>query len=256
MNTFQRSQRGFSLVELMVAVAIALFLIGGVLTVFGNTRNTFKAQSSLAQLQDDQRLAMTLITDVVQAAGYFPNPMATTAANEFPTATITVGNNQSITFATAGQGIAGATNANAPGDVIAVRYETAGSAVGDNIVDCTGNVSPGAAKLTNTFSLDANNNLVCSVTNSATGQTAVQLVGGVTNLQIWYGLKTDFTVDNNQVDTYVPTSDMQAADWPNVISLRVILTFKNPLFGTPGQTKQTLDFTRVVAVMEKAGVKT
>lgn len=254
MNTFRRLQKGFSLVELMVAMAIALFLIGGVLTVFGNTRNTYTSQNKLAQLQDDQRLAMTLITDVVQAAGYFPEPVAMTADGEFPTATITAAG-QAITFGTAGQAIAGATNATTAGDIIAVRYETNGTLLNDNVVDCTGTISAAKIVLTNTFSLDANNNLLCTVD----GKPPIQLVSGVTNLQVWYGLKTDFTVDDNQVDTYVPTADMQTADWPNIISLRVKLTFKNPLFGTPGQTaatSQTLDFTRVVTVMNKAGVKT
>jgi type IV pilus assembly protein PilW len=254
MNVSRRYQSGFSLVELMVAVAVALFLIGGVLTMLDNTHRTFLTQGKLAQLQDDQRLAMTLITDVVQAAGYFPDPVAKTAASEFPQGTITVAG-QSINFGTPGQAVAGASNTNGPGDVISVRYETHGSAAKDNIIDCTGVTSAIQQVLTNTFSLDANHNLLCTVN----GQPPVQLVSGVTNLQIWYGLKTDFTVDNNQVDTYVSTSDMQPADWPNIISLRVTLTFTNPLFGTPGQTAanfKTIDFTRVVTVMSKAGVKT
>ncbi len=55
-------------------------------------------------------------------------------------------------------------------------------------------------------------------------------------MQIWYGLKTDPTVPTNQVDTYVPTADMGADDWSNVMSLRLTLTFKNPLSGEPGQS--------------------
>jgi type IV pilus assembly protein PilW len=254
MNTFRRLQKGFSLVELMVAMAVAVFLIGGVLTMLGNTRNTYTTQSKLAQLQDDQRLAMTLITDVVQAAGYYPDPIGMDPAVQFPATTITAAG-QTITFGTDGQAIAGAANATTAGDIVTVRYETNGTLANDNVVDCTGNISTVNSVLTNTFSLDANNNLLCTVNTNA----PVQLVSGVTNLQIWYGLKTNFTVDDNQVDTYVPTADMQTADWPAIISLRVKLTFKNPLFGTPGQTattSKTLDFTRVVTVMNKAGVKT
>ena len=69
-----RWQSGYTLVELMVALAIALFLLGGLFTIVQGTRTTYGNQSQLAQLQDSERLAMTLITDVIQdsfiATGY------------------------------------------------------------------------------------------------------------------------------------------------------------------------------------------
>ncbi len=68
-------QRGFSIVELSIAVLIALFLLGGLVTLVMGTRRTNATQSALSQLQDNQRIAMTLITNVVQQAGYFPNPV-------------------------------------------------------------------------------------------------------------------------------------------------------------------------------------
>ena len=70
--------RGFTLVELMVTVAIALFLIGGLLTIIQNVRNRYTDQQALAQLQDQQRFAMSVITDIVQQAGYFPDPVIDT----------------------------------------------------------------------------------------------------------------------------------------------------------------------------------
>ena len=70
--------RGFTLVELMVTVAIALFLIGGLLTIIQNVRNRYTDQQALAQLQDQQRFAMGVITDIVQQAGYFPDPVTDT----------------------------------------------------------------------------------------------------------------------------------------------------------------------------------
>ncbi len=45
-------QRGFTLVELMVTVAIALFLLGGLFTIVQNVRKTNSNQQLLAQLQD------------------------------------------------------------------------------------------------------------------------------------------------------------------------------------------------------------
>lgn len=242
-------QRGFSLVELMVAIAVALFLVAGVVTVLANTRHTYKDQSKLSQLQDDQRLAMTLLGDVVQSAGYFPDPVLMSATSEFKGGPINF-TGQTLAFPKDGQAIWGATNTMAAGDTLVVRFETSGTGT-DNIIDCTGQQWKTPGVIVNTLTLDANNNLLCAVN----GNTPTQLVSGVTNLKIWYGLKTDPTVLTNQVDTYVPTADMGPDDWFNVMSLRLTLTFKNPLAGEPGQSA-TIDFTRVIAVMNKAGVQT
>ena len=59
------AQRGFTLVELMVTVAIALFLLYGLVTIVEQVRRTSLDQQSLTQLQDQQRFAMTVLTDVI-----------------------------------------------------------------------------------------------------------------------------------------------------------------------------------------------
>ena len=66
-------QRGFTLVELMVTVGIALFLLGGLVTILQNVRQANLNQQALAQLQDQQRFAMTVISDMIQQAGYYPS---------------------------------------------------------------------------------------------------------------------------------------------------------------------------------------
>src|ERR1039458_5211994 len=76
-----RGQNGFTMVELVVALAIGLFLLGGLGVLVQDNKRTFSSQNQLAQLQDSERLAMTMMTDVIQAAGYFPNPTLNTAAS-------------------------------------------------------------------------------------------------------------------------------------------------------------------------------
>ena len=241
-----RCQSGYTLVELLVAMAIAVFLLAGLFTIVQGTRTTFGNQNQLAQLQDNERLAMTLITDVVQTAGYFPDPTNNTAAGSLPP----VG----TTFQ-AGQAISGQRNAAAPEDSITVRYTTGPN---DGIINCTGNSNTTAAPVQymNAFSITntgPNNSpqLVCTLSANA----PVALVNGVQNLQIWYGVKRDFTVDNNSVDTYLRADQMTPADWGNLTAVRVILSFSNPLFGQPGQP-QTIQFERVIDIMNRAGVKT
>ena len=244
-----RWQSGYTLVELMVALAIALFLLGGLFTIVQGTRTTFGNQNQLAQLQDNERLAMTLVTDVIQAAGYFPDPTINTAAGSLPP----VGPFQ------AGQAIAGQRNATAPEDSITVRYTTNPN---DGMINCTGtsNTTGAPAQYMNTFSITntgPNNSpqLLCTLSVNGVANAPAALVNGVQNLQIWYGVKRDFTVDNDNVDTYLRADQMSNADWGNLTAVRVILTFSNPLAGQPGQPP-TVVFERVIDIMNRAGVKT
>jgi len=70
--------QGFSLVELLVSLVIALFLIGGVLAVVQDTRRAATSQTQSTQLQDSVRLAMTILTDVIQTTGYYSDPLNST----------------------------------------------------------------------------------------------------------------------------------------------------------------------------------
>jgi type IV pilus assembly protein PilW len=253
MNT--DTQRGFTLVELMIAMLIALFLIGGLLTLVQGMKSTSLNQNGLSQLQESERMAMTLMADVIQSAGYFPNPLINTAASSFPV---------SAPFTTSGQTLFGSGNFTdaPPGNTITVRYLTNGttSAAPDNVIDCTGNTSTVAATLVNTFSIDANGNLQCLVTvNGVAAAAPVPLISGLSRMQIYYGVQTNTAVGTNSVDAYLDAATVAAGPfWGNVKSVRITLTFLNPLFGQAGQTTvgQFITFTRTIDVMNRTGVTT
>ena len=243
-------QRGLTLVEIMVAMAISLFLIGGLLTIVQSTRKTYSSQNQLAQLQDNERLAMTLLGDVIQAAGYFPDPTTNTVTGALP---VVASAYPLGPFATAGQPITGTTSVALAGDRIIVRFLTAPN---DGMINCTGssNTTAANAMYTNAFrvaTIGGVSYLTCALNNAA----AVPLVAGVQSVKFLYGVKTDFTADNGAVDSYLKASEMTAANWNNVISVSVTLTFVNPLAGQPNQPA-TIAFQRVVSVMNRAGVKT
>ncbi len=240
-----RRQRGFSMIELSIALLIALFLIGGLLTIEQGTRKTFGNQNLMAQLQDNERLAMTMITDVIQAAGYYPDPTQQTALSSMTANGI---------FTQPGQPIVGTYNGAAPGDTVTVRYMTA---LNDGVINCIGgtnNLSPNQY-YTNQFSVSGGpfSQLQCALGIGAapTMPAPTPLVSGVTNLEIWYGVNT--AGGSNNVDSYLRANLMSAANWLNVTSVMVRLTFNNPLWGQPGQP-QFIYFTRVVGVMNRTGV--
>jgi type IV pilus assembly protein PilW len=272
-----RPQRGFTLIELMIAVLLALFLSAGLLTLVQAMKATAGVQSGLSQLQDSERMAMTLIADVIQSAGYFPNPVLNQAALEFPVTAPFGFAGQTSAFTAAGQSVVGAGNygdpplpAN-PSNSITVRYASAGTvavppASPDNIINCTGNASTVATTFTNTFSLlpdpsiPGTYDLVCQLSDSAAGTTnTVYLVSGVKQMQIYYGVQTNGGVTTGSVDTYLDANAVTAGPyWNKVVSVKVTLTFVNPLYGSlAGQntrptTPQTIPFTRVIDVMNKA----
>ena len=86
------------------------------------------------------------------------------------------------------------------------------------------------------------------------GAAQAPLIDNVERLDVWYGVKRDHTVDNNNVDTYLRANELAATEWSNITSIKLRLTFKNPLAGKPGQPPQIV-FGRVVTVMARAGVK-
>jgi type IV pilus assembly protein PilW len=249
------AQHGYSLVELMVALAVAMFLIGGALTVVQHTSSTFKAQNQLAQLQDSERMAMSLITDVVQSAGYYPNPHLFTDVGTLA---------GTPSFVTDGSpNIAAGVVTGAKGDTITVRYAASS---GDNVYNCRGDqyTGPNAYETwENTFSVvavpgipagaPAQYQLQCTLWSKSAGLAPpTPLVTGVQNLSISYGLNTSAT-GGSCANQYRAAKDMATADWAAICSVKVTLTFANPL-NPPGGTKPTIDFTRVIAVMGSAGV--
>jgi type IV pilus assembly protein PilW len=237
------AHQGFTLLELMIAMTIGLFLAGALLTVVQTNKKVFLNQNQLEQMQDGQRMAMTLMTDVIQSAGYFPQPWANTLGNTL-IASGSFANSQAIT---------GSFSAAAPGDSISVRYMTAPQ---DGILNCSGVSNTGGANVlyVNTFSV-VGGQLQCVDQNNVT----YFLVGGVTNLSVLYGVKTNAAATGNNVDTYMTATQVTAAPgyWQSVISVQISLTFTNPLYIAAGQGQApTITVQRVVDVMNQTGPST
>jgi type IV pilus assembly protein PilW len=240
-----RAARGFTLVELMVTISIALFLLGGLVTILQTVRRTYTSQQAQVQLQDQQRFAVTLLTDVIQSGGYFDNPTADTLLGALPAVAPNFGTGQAF-FGTQGAALPAA------GDTIYVRFRTA---PGDGIINCSGSSNSTLLEqvYTNEFFVNpGTGQLMCSLGGAA----AVPLVSGVANLQIYYGVKRAVPASDYNVDTYEQANAMQASDWDQISSVRVIVTFANPLWGTPNQPvtiPQYITFERVIQVMSRAG---
>jgi len=66
-----RRQRGLSLIELMVAMAIGTFLLAGAISVFGKTRDLYRTNDAAARLQETARYAMSTIEADLRMANFW-----------------------------------------------------------------------------------------------------------------------------------------------------------------------------------------
>lgn len=74
-------QSGLTMIELMIAMVIGLFLTAAVLQVFVGSRVTYSTQAGLARMQESGRFAIEYLTRDVRQAGYQGCSVNNTVAN-------------------------------------------------------------------------------------------------------------------------------------------------------------------------------
>ncbi len=322
MKTFHSNspQRGFTLIELMIAMLIGVFLMGGVIQIFLSAKQAYRLQENLSRLQENGRFAMDFITKDVRMAGYTgctKTLPATNPANTITEQTKLNGSNNvtnanwmasscgslcitatdAITFQYAkscGGSLTTKMTGSAVGFSIKIGANSCNITVGSPVLvgDCTSsNVFTAAANTTNTK--DANNNTTASdvkidkafltakdydvdaelfafqnnatyfIRTGAGGLPALfrvdssgtnELVEGIENMQILYGVDTDTPnqdfIPNYYVDATavanikipatgtlgtIATNDSKGAainpppsSWSRVVSVRINLLAVTP----------------------------
>jgi prepilin-type N-terminal cleavage/methylation domain-containing protein len=153
-------QSGFTLIELMVSVAIFLLICGAIFELMGTTQNRFKTESQVLGAFEEARLGLDQIVRDVNDAGYPPQ-------NHFSTTTVSAANFAASPIAwgpnyVAGTpcliGTAGGGTCTSPGDfdlivegdvdgsgVEWIRYQLAGTTLFRGVVLKTVNTEPVAA---------------------------------------------------------------------------------------------------------------
>ena len=64
-------QRGLTLVELMVAMVLGLFLMLGVMSVYTQGRQQYQSAGVVARLQENTRFAFDVLETDIRLAGFF-----------------------------------------------------------------------------------------------------------------------------------------------------------------------------------------
>lgn len=208
----RESQRGFSIVELMVGMAIGLFLLIGLSQMFLNTRSATRHEENLARMQESGRIAIELLSREIRKVGYVSNPIQEReiifpAANGF----------------TAGTALTGTTT------TISLRFQGSGTVSGDAIVQtCQGSnvLATDLAYQTLTVTVTGTDDLPSlrcatsvvptAVPGTPTTSGAQALVPNVEAINIMAGLDT---TGDLQPDRYVDPATV--ADWSQVSSLNI-----------------------------------
>ena len=66
----RRKSQGLSLIELMIALLISLFISAAVLQIFISSKNTFRMQEAMARLQENGRFAVSYMANDFRMAGF------------------------------------------------------------------------------------------------------------------------------------------------------------------------------------------
>lgn len=232
-SSLRTAQAGMTLIELMIALLLSLFLLGGLYSLFDSNEITYQDNQKLTELVDSERFALTVVSEVTELSGYFPDPTTQDAASVFQPDTL---------FPYQAVSIAG-TSGGTTGDTLAVRFMTAQN---DGLLNCNGvsDTTATNALYENVFSVDSNHDLVCSLN----GGTPQVLVNNVQSMTVEYGVQASPDSTTTNFDTYKTAAEMSQEDWANIACVKVTLNFINPMAGEPGQPS-TIPVTRVVAVM-------
>jgi type IV pilus assembly protein PilW len=213
--------RGFSLLELMIALTIGLLLTIVVSQVFLGSRKSYATTDDLARMQENMRFTHDLFTRTIRMAEY-------TSAPGYPKVRIdaTPGVFDTITALTGTDGNPGSslTSISQP-DTVTLAYQ---GTPDNSTFDCLGNVVAAGVISINQFrieTVDAVPSLTCRIDPAAAAGTV--LVSDVENMQILYGEST--TADASLAGHYVP-ADL-VSDFRRVVSLRFALLFRTPNLG-------------------------
>ena len=66
-----RKQDGFTLVELLVAVALGIIVLAVIFSTFKSQHDSYSVQGQVTMLQQNMRSALYMITQDIQMAGYY-----------------------------------------------------------------------------------------------------------------------------------------------------------------------------------------
>ncbi|MDP2904120.1 MAG: PilW family protein [Methylovulum sp.] len=201
----KKQQAGLTLIELMVAMLIGLFLIGGVVQIFISTKQTYRLQENLSRVQENGRFAMNFIGKDLRRADFRACPAE----------------NPSVPNAVTGANDAGA-NAS---DTVTVTWSTSACAPAALVTQTVTYFIQAATNPQN----DVNGLATYfSLFKSINGGLPQELIEGIENMQILYGVDTPLPTYDGSANYYVPINNVNVLGTDRIVSVRISLLAATP----------------------------
>ena len=89
-NRKTRNNRGYTLMELMVAIAIGMIVMASVATTFTSQTRAYSAQEQINQMEQNARGALDIMSREIKMAGYKPNGGSVTGIVSYTSTSLTI----------------------------------------------------------------------------------------------------------------------------------------------------------------------
>jgi type IV pilus assembly protein PilW len=238
----QRYQAGFSLIEVVVAMAIGLLVVGAVLATYLSASQGQRVQASTAQMDEDAQIALRLLSSELMQAGYSA-PVGLLPAGASPPGFARARiENPLLECGSGPLGRSGACADPPPNNqmgifALVVRYEATHSntSVSDNWpTDCLGSslrfaLTNGRAIVTNRYYLSNSAgvlSLQClgsALSSSGVAISSAPLVSNIESLRLWYGQANGGGITAQPV-RHVPAAELAGnadAAFARIVSVRI-----------------------------------
>jgi type IV pilus assembly protein PilW len=228
-------ERGLTLVELLIALALGLVVVLVVGQIYLSGRQSYRTQTGFGGMQENGRFALFFLQRDIRMAGFprdiGPGGALSGSLSGFnPTLTTDggTGGSDQIEVQYNSFGTVPASLDSVPADLQA--QVTDNNTFANSGRDCLGN--PAGATVINRYWV-ANGDLMCEG-NGDVG-TPRPIISGVESMQILYGVDTDADLAPN---VYRRADLVTAAEWPAVVAVRVglLLNSQEPVYESPDTT--------------------
>lgn len=261
-------QRGLTLVELMVAMALSLLVVMAAVAALTFSRQGFSSVDTASQLRDNARFAENIMRRIILQGGFQTSQYIVSMGSDFKTSDVLAEPNvkgfnnakysqdlaTGVTTSSTATGINGS-------DLLILRYQSGDTSSDANqtMINCAGGTSPPPAdsteRMTSVFHIatSATTNepsLMCSFNTFSGGVwswSTQPLIDGVETLQILYGVDgVTAGAAPTASETIIPTqylrgdqlavSGNEAAtfeNWKRVRSLRIGMVLRGPPGSAP-----------------------
>ena len=186
-NNVMKPQKGLSLIELMIAIALSIFIVAAMISLFVNSKQNYRMNENMSRMQENARFAMSFISRDVRMADYHacvPGDRLSTAISGQDNTTEFEGHDNQT-------------------DSITVVWQAN---------DCVNSV-------TMEYLIKIGDSEIPALFRSIDGGDDEELVEGIWGLEILYG---EDTSGNNVPDRYVSAGSV--TEMEDAISVRITLT--------------------------------